>query len=123
MIARLIFEDGTTFEGTAFTNDGEKTGEVVFNTALTGYQEVITDPSYSGQIVLMTYPLIGSYGINNTDLHFGLGWGLLNGSKHSFKNPLGSLDDSFFNRPIDFADNGGQFQPSRYFSGEPLTIT
>ena len=62
--------------------------------------------------------IVGSYGINNTDLHFGLGWGLLNGSKHSFKNPLGSLDDSFFNRPIDFADKGGQFQPSRYFSGE-----
>ena len=68
MKARLVFEDGTVFEGTAFTNSGEVTGEVVFNTALTGYQEVITDPSYSGQMVVMTYPIIGSYGINKEDV-------------------------------------------------------
>ena len=68
MKAQLVFEDGTVFEGTTFTNSGEITGEVVFNTALTGYQEVITDPSYSGQIVVMTYPIIGSYGINKEDV-------------------------------------------------------
>ena len=59
---------------------------------------------------------MGSYGINNTDFHFGLGWGLLNGSKNSFKNPLGYLYDGFYDRPLTYADEGGQFQPRRYFS-------
>ena len=62
--------------------------------------------------------IVGSYGINNIDLHFGLSWGTLNGSKHSFKNPLGSISDQFYNRPTGLEENGGQFQPSRYFSGE-----
>jgi carbamoyl-phosphate synthase small subunit len=65
--ARIALEDGTIFEGFSFTGLGESTGEVVFNTSLTGYQEVITDPSYLGQIVVMTYPLIGNYGINLDD--------------------------------------------------------
>ena len=60
--------------------------------------------------------IVGSYGINNTDFHFGLGWGLLNGSKNSFKNPLGYLYDGFYDRPLTYADEGGQFQPGRYFS-------
>jgi len=65
--ALLVFEDGTAFRGTAFGARGERTGEVVFNTSMTGYQEVLTDPSYKGQIVAMTYPLIGNYGIAPAD--------------------------------------------------------
>lgn len=65
---RLIFEDGTEFSGWAFAGQGTCYGEVVFNTAMTGYQEILTDPSYSGQMVLMTYPLIGNYGINDEDV-------------------------------------------------------
>ncbi len=68
MKAYLALEDGTIFEGTAFGAAGERTGEVVFNTSMTGYQEILTDPSYKGQIVTMTYPLIGNYGINNWDV-------------------------------------------------------
>ena len=62
--------------------------------------------------------IVGSYGINKTDFHFGLGWGQLNGSKESIKNPLGKIDNSFYDRPENIEDRGGQFQPSRYFSGE-----
>lgn len=67
MQARLLLQDGTLFTGTAFGAEGEKTGEVVFNTGITGYQEVLSDPSYCGQIVTMTYPLIGNYGITRDD--------------------------------------------------------
>ncbi|MFA5393445.1 MAG: glutamine-hydrolyzing carbamoyl-phosphate synthase small subunit [Candidatus Ratteibacteria bacterium] len=63
----LALEDGTVFEGIAFGASGERAGEVVFNTSMTGYQEILTDPSYKGQIVTMTYPLIGNYGINKED--------------------------------------------------------
>lgn len=66
--AILVLEDGTVFHGQSFGAAGEKTGEIVFNTSLTGYQEILTDPSYKGQIVTMTYPLIGNYGINEEDL-------------------------------------------------------
>jgi carbamoyl-phosphate synthase small subunit len=66
--ALLALEDGTVFWGKPFGTPGETFGEVVFNTNLTGYQEVLTDPSYKGQIVTMTYPLIGNYGINDADL-------------------------------------------------------
>lgn len=65
--ARLVLEDGTIFCGKSFGADGEVEGEVVFNTGMTGYQEILTDPSYSGQIITMTYPLIGNYGINLED--------------------------------------------------------
>ena len=65
--ALLVLEDGRAFRGRAWGADGEATGEIVFNTAMTGYQEVITDPSYAGQIVTMTYPLIGNYGVNKSD--------------------------------------------------------
>lgn len=65
--ARLILEDGTIFYGESFGADCEVGGEVVFNTGMTGYQEILTDPSYSGQIITMTYPLIGNYGINSID--------------------------------------------------------
>ena len=64
---KLILENGTVFDGMIFGNDSPSAGEVVFNTSLTGYQEILTDPSYYGQIVVMTYPLIGNYGTNNTD--------------------------------------------------------
>src|SRR5512136_3045701 len=66
--AVLALEDGTVFEGLSFGRRGEVTGEVVFNTALCGYQEVLTDPSYRGQIVTMTYPHIGNYGVNAVDV-------------------------------------------------------
>src|SRR5712691_4015234 len=66
--AVLALEDGTVFEGRSFGKAGEATGEVVFNTALSGYQEVLTDPSYAGQIVTMTYPHIGNYGVNREDV-------------------------------------------------------
>jgi carbamoyl-phosphate synthase small subunit len=67
MKALLALEDGTVFPGHAFAGEGEVFGEVVFNTSMTGYQEVLTDPSYRAQIVTMTYPLIGNYGINSED--------------------------------------------------------
>ena len=66
--AALALEDGSLFEGRPFGRAGEVTGEVVFNTALCGYQEVLTDPSYAGQIVTMTYPHIGNYGVNREDV-------------------------------------------------------
>lgn len=67
MICRLALEDGTLFTGTALGAPGTRAGEVVFNTALTGYQEVFTDPSYCGQIVTLTFPLQGNYGVNPDD--------------------------------------------------------
>ncbi len=67
MKALVALEDGTVFEGVSFTGPGEATGEIVFNTGMSGYQEVLTDPSYKGQIVTMTYPLIGNYGVNQED--------------------------------------------------------
>ncbi|NPV10025.1 MAG: glutamine-hydrolyzing carbamoyl-phosphate synthase small subunit [Anaerolineae bacterium] len=67
MQAILALEDGTIFRGRAFGAIGERTGEVVFNTGMTGYQEVLTDASYKGQMVCMTYPHIGNYGINRLD--------------------------------------------------------
>lgn len=65
--AKLVLEDGTVFPGHSFGAEGEVTGEVVFNTAMTGYQEILTDPSYRGQIVTMTYTEIGNYGVNADD--------------------------------------------------------
>jgi len=66
--AILALEDGTVFRGESFGAPGEVTGEVIFNTSMTGYQEILTDPSYRGQIVVMTYPLIGNYGVNRSDV-------------------------------------------------------
>ena len=66
-MAYLTLEDGKTFEGDLFGVKADVVGEVVFNTGMTGYQEVLTDPSYCGQIVTMTYPLIGNYGVNQND--------------------------------------------------------
>ena len=65
--AILVLEDGRTFRGASFGAEGEAFGEMVFNTSMTGYQEILTDPSYAGQIVAMTYPLIGNYGVNEED--------------------------------------------------------
>jgi carbamoyl-phosphate synthase small subunit len=67
-IAKLALEDGTVYTGKAFGAAGEVDGEVCFNTSMTGYQEILTDPSYRGQIVAMTYPEIGNYGVNAEDL-------------------------------------------------------
>ena len=69
--AKLALADGTVYSGTGFGADGEVFGEVCFNTSMTGYQEILTDPSYCGQIVTMTYPLIGNYGINPEDVESG----------------------------------------------------
>jgi carbamoyl-phosphate synthase small subunit len=66
--ALLVIEDGTVFEGSGFGAEGEVFGEVVFNTSMTGYQEILTDPSYNGQIVTMTYPEIGNCGVNEEDV-------------------------------------------------------
>src|SRR5947209_17799400 len=65
--AKLALEDGTVYTGRSFGAQGETFGEVVFNTSMTGYQYVLTDPSYKGQIVAMTYPLTGNYGVNPED--------------------------------------------------------
>ena len=66
--AVLLLEDGRVFEGFSFGSPGETLGEVVFNTSMTGYQEILTDPSYTGQIITMTSPLIGNYGVNSEDV-------------------------------------------------------
>src|SRR5512136_2837685 len=68
MKAVLALEDGTLFHGTGFGAQVSSCGEVCFNTSMTGYQEILTDPSYKGQIVTMTYPLIGNYGVNQQDV-------------------------------------------------------
>src|SRR5215470_601182 len=68
MKAILALEDGSVFAGTAFGATASACGEVCFNTSMTGYQEILTDPSYKGQIVVMTYPLIGNYGVNTQDV-------------------------------------------------------
>ena len=68
MKAVLALEDGSVFEGESFGAEKEGVGEVCFNTSMTGYQEILTDPSYKGQIVTMTYPLIGNYGVNEQDV-------------------------------------------------------
>jgi len=73
-IAKLALEDGTVFAGRAFGARGEVDGEVVFNTSMTGYQEILTDPSYHGQIVAMTYPMIGNYGVNVEDAESARPW-------------------------------------------------
>lgn len=83
MEAVLALEDGSIFKGKAFGAVGQQWGEVVFNTAMTGYQEVLTDSSYCGQIVVMTYPLIGNYGINRDDFE----------SKHSYVRGLVVRED------------------------------
>jgi carbamoyl-phosphate synthase small subunit len=72
--AYLVLEDGAVFEGRSCGHDGEARGEVVFNTAMAGYQEILTDPSYKGQIVTMTYPLIGNTGCNAEDVESGRPW-------------------------------------------------
>jgi len=72
--AKLALEDGTVFTGQAFGARGEVDGEVVFNTSMTGYQEILTDPAYHGQIVTMTYPEIGNYGVNEEDLESRRPW-------------------------------------------------
>ena len=74
MKAYLILEDGTVFEGTSIGSDREVISEIVFNTSMTGYLEVLTDPSYAGQAVVMTYPLIGNYGICREDMESKRAW-------------------------------------------------
>jgi hypothetical protein len=86
--------------------------EGIFPAIAIGINDIAGTGFYSSEYI------VGSYGINNIDFHLGLSWGTLNGSKNSFKNPFGSVDSQFYDRPSETEDNGGQFQPSRYFSGE-----
>jgi len=72
--AWLVLRDGRTFRGRPLGAIGEAEGEVIFNTAMSGYQEILTDPSYRGQIVAMTYPMIGNYGINSEDIESRRPW-------------------------------------------------
>ncbi|GIW43420.1 MAG: carbamoyl-phosphate synthase small chain [Candidatus Binatia bacterium] len=74
MKAILALADGTVFEGESFGAEGEAQGEIVFNTSMTGYQEILTDPSYCGQLVCMTYPEIGNVGVNDEDVESGRPW-------------------------------------------------
>ena len=67
-VCKLALEDGTVFTGEAFGAEGTHVGEVCFNTSMAGYQEILTDPSYASQIVTMTYPLMGNYGVTDEDL-------------------------------------------------------
>ena len=73
-IAYLILEDGTVYQGKGFGARGTAIGEVVFTTGMTGYQETLTDPSYYGQIVTQTFPLIGNYGLNDSDSESAKSW-------------------------------------------------
>ena len=72
--AWLVLRDGRTFRGRPLGAVGEAAGEVIFNTAMSGYQEILTDPSYRGQIVAMTYPMIGNYGVNSEDVESRRPW-------------------------------------------------
>ena len=72
--AILVLRDGRVFRGQALGAEGETAGEVIFNTAMSGYQEILTDPSYRGQIVTMTYPMIGNYGLNDEDVESRKPW-------------------------------------------------
>ena len=74
MTAFVLLEDGTRLDGIAVGAAGHAVGEVVFNTAMTGYQEVLTDPSYAGQMVCMTYPLQGNYGVRDADAESSRPW-------------------------------------------------
>src|SRR3954467_1415631 len=74
MKAILALEDGTIFHGQGFGASASACGEVCFNTSMSGYQEILTDPSYAGQIVTMTYPLIGNYGVNDEDVESRRPW-------------------------------------------------
>ncbi|MEL0009852.1 MAG: YjbH domain-containing protein, partial [Flammeovirgaceae bacterium] len=85
--------------------------EGIFPAIAVGFNDIAGTGFYSSEYI------VGSYGINNLDIHFGLGFGTLNSSKHGIKNPLGYINDSFLDRPKELADKGGQFQFSRYFSG------
>ncbi|MAV28341.1 MAG: hypothetical protein CMF43_00870 [Legionellales bacterium] len=89
--------------------------EGIFPAIAVGINDIAGTGLYSSEYI------VGSYGINNIDLHFGLSWGTLGGSKHSIKNPLGYINDKFYDRPNGFEGYGGQFQPSRYFSGEEVS--
>ena len=89
--------------------------EGIFPAIAVGINDIAGTGFYSSEYI------VGSYGIDNLDIHFGLGYGTLNGSDKSFKNPLSYLHDSFSSRPSEYEDLGGQFQPSRYFSGKDVS--
>ena len=94
MKAIIALEDGTIIPARSFTGAGEALGEMVFNTSMTGYQEVLSDPSYTGQLVTMTYPLIGSYGVNAEDM------------ESSSAHPRAFLVRQYQARPSNFRSTG-----------------
>ncbi|MBX3290653.1 MAG: glutamine-hydrolyzing carbamoyl-phosphate synthase small subunit [Acidobacteria bacterium] len=103
--AILVLEDGRAFSGLSFGAEGETFGEMVFNTSMAGYQELLTDPSYAGQIVCMTYPLIGNYGVNEDDMESRKPWVsgfVVRESSRIYSNwrATGSLDDYLKNNEI-----------------------
>ncbi len=89
--------------------------EGIFPALAIGINDIAGTGFYSSEYI------VASYGISNLDMHFGLGWGILNGSPNSFKNPLTYIHNSFNTRPTSYTDKGGQFQPSRYFSDEKVS--
>ena len=93
--AHLVLADGTTYTGTAFGATGTSVGEVVFNTGMTGYQEILTDPSYAGQLVALTYPIIGNYGVTPDDFE----------SLRTFRSP-GSSSKNWPMRPSNWRSQG-----------------
>ncbi len=112
---------GATYEGIGCDQDYKDKGfnikirlkeEGVFPAIAVGINDIAGTGFYSSEYIA------ASYGINNIDFHLGLSWGSLNGSKNNFNNPLGYISDRFYERPTNIEDKGGQFQPSRYFSGE-----
>ena len=88
--ALIALEDGRTFSGESFGASGTTVGEICFNTSMTGYQEILTDPSYAGQIVCMTYPLIGNYGVNDQDVEERSGHGA--SRRHQRRTACGMKD-------------------------------
>ncbi|TCD47738.1 glutamine-hydrolyzing carbamoyl-phosphate synthase small subunit [Chlorobium sp. N1] len=103
--ATLVLENGSVYRGTAFGHIGEAAGEVVFNTSHTGYQEILTDPSYAGQMVVMTYPLIGNYGITPNDNESSKIWAsafIVREASNIYSNheASGSLDDALKNAGV-----------------------
>ena len=106
MKAFLILEDGNVFTGTSIGSTREVISEIVFNTSMTGYLEVLTDPSYAGQAVVMTYPLIGNYGIT-PDMESGRPWpdGYIEGTVQNAEQFPVRGDDSGFSRKIRYSGN------------------
>jgi len=102
--AVLVLEDGRSFVGVPLGADALGQGEVVFNTAMTGYQEVLTDPSYAGQMVCMTYPLQGNYGVRDADAESARPWAGLPSAQPSFERGVARRVPATVERSRDHGD-------------------